>query len=362
VFTPIGIDNIRNFDKKSNLLTSTNALGHSIAYSDYNSFGNPASQIDINGIKTKFKYNEVGRLIESKELSNGKKVNKFKYNGMGQVVETQSSATGKTTYQYDDAYRKVGMTNALGDSVNFTLNAAGNITNKTISEDNNPWTFSECEISSERPECSQGKTELMETLYPSTIGKTFDALSRVTSVSRGGENISSYQYDANNNIVKAIDGNGSATTYVYAALNRKLSETDANGQTTRYQYNNQNLITVLTDGRGNHTTYDYNDFGELTQKFSPDSGASTFIYNEAGQKVSATRADGTELTFGYDVLNRLTTTSNQGNVLHQYTYDNCKNGQGRLCYVTDSSGTTVYKYHKTGQLKKKKVEVARARS
>jgi len=357
-FTPRGLGNVKTFDSKGNLLTNTNALGHSITYSDYDSFGNPARQTDINGIKTKFKYDEMGRLIESKELSNGKKVNKFKYNAMGQVVETQSSATGKTTYQYDDAYHKVGMTNALGDSVNFTLNAAGNITNKIISDDNSPWTFSNCVITSERSECSQGKAELMETLYPSTIGKTFDALSRVTSVSRGGEDISSYQYDTNNNIVKAIDGNGSATTYVYDSLNRKISETDANGQTTRYQYNNQNLITVLTDVRGNQTTYTYNDFGELTQKLSPDSGASTFIYNEAGQKVSATRADGTKLTFGYDVLNRLTTTSNQGSVLLQYTYDNCKNGQGRLCSVTDASGTTVYKYHKTGKLKKKKVAIS----
>jgi RHS repeat-associated protein len=357
-FTPLGLGNIKTFDSKGNLLTSTNALGHSITYADYDSLGNPGSQTDINGIKTKFEYDEIGRLIESKELSNGKKITKFKYNAMGQVVEVESSATGKTTYQYDDAYRKVGLTNAFGDSVNFTLNAAGNITNKIISEDINPWTFSECAISSERPECSQGKAQLMETLYPSTIGKTFDALSRVTAVSRGGENISSYQYDANNNIVKAIDGNGSATTHVYDSLNRKVSETDANGKTTRYQYNNQNLITVLTDVRGNQTTYTYNDFGELIQKLSPDSGVSSFIYDEAGQKTSATRADGTELTFGYDVLNRLITTSNEGNILLQYIYDNCKNGQGRLCSVIDSSGTTAYKYHKTGQLKKKKVVIS----
>lgn len=357
-YTPLGLGNISTFDLKGNLLTTTNALGHSIKYSDYDLFGNPASKIDINSIKTKFKYDEMGRLTESKELSKGKKVNKFKYNAMGQMVEAQSSATGKTTYQYDNAYRKVAMTNALGDSVDFTLNAAGNITNKIISEDNNPWTFSDCEISNERPECSQGEIELMETLYPSTIGKAFDAMGRVTSVSRGGESISSYRYDANNNIVKAIDGNGSAITFVYDELNRKISKTDADGQTTQYQYNNQNLITTLIDARGNQTSYIYNDFGELTQKISSDSGLSTFSYNDAGKKVSAIRADGTELVFSYDMLNRLITTSNQGSVLHQYTYDDCKNGQGRLCSLIDSSGTTTYSYHKTGQLKKKTVTLS----
>jgi len=340
------------------LLTTTNALGHSITYSDYGTSGKPKTKIDINGVKTKFKYNEMGRIIETKELSNGTKINKFKYNAMGQIVETHSSSTGKTIYQYDNAYRKIGVTNALGDSVNFTLNAAGNITNKIISEDNKPWTFSDCEITTDRPECLQGETELMETLHPSIIGKTFDALSRVIAVSRGGEKISAYRYDTNNNIVKTTDGNGATSTFVYDVLNRKVSETDANNQTTRYQYNNQNLLTVLTDVRGNQTTYSYNDFGELIQKFSPDSGLSSFTYNEAGQKISAIRADGTELTFSYDILNRLITTSNKESILLQFTYDSCKNGQGRLCSLTDTSGTTTYSYHKTGKLNKKKIKVS----
>ncbi|XQW84210.1 hypothetical protein ACOYR1_13860 [Thalassotalea piscium] len=71
-----------------------------------------------------------------------------------------------------------------------------------------------------------------------------------------------------------------------------------------------------------------------------------------------TRADATTLNFSYDALNRILSSSSQGEVLHKYTYDDCKNGIGRLCSVTDLSGTTEYKYHKTGQLDKKEVTIS----
>ncbi len=348
---------LKAYDRNGNLLSITNALGHTITFGDYDAFDNPGYQRDINGIKTKFKYDNVGRLVESKEQSDPKTVTRFVYNAMGQLIEKEDERSGKTTFAYDEAYRKIGTTNALGDSLNVTLDAAGNITQKIISEDHNPWQFSDCEVENTRPDCNSGEKRLTEALYSAKIEKAFDALSRVTSVSRGGEQLSHYHYDANNNLVEATDGNGNLTSYEYDALNRKVSETSPDNQTTYYQYDSLNQITAVTDARGNQTRYRYNDFGDLIQIDSPDSGVSVFTYNEAGQKTSLTRADGTLLTYHYDALNRLLTTSVEGKVIYHYSYDDCKNGVGRLCAVTDLSGKTEYTYHKTGQLDKKTVTI-----
>jgi RHS repeat-associated protein len=51
-------------------------------------------------------------------------------------------------------------------------------------------------------------------------------------------------------------------------------------------------------------------------------------------------------------LNRLTLINFPSDVDTAYTYDTCVNGKGRLCAMTDASGTTTYEYTPKGQVKK----------
>ena len=60
-------------------------------------------------------------------------------------------------------------------------------------------------------------------------------------------------------------------------------------------------------------------------------------------------------TYSYDVLNRVNTisypavASDPANTV-TYTYDSCSNGKGRLCSITDKTGTTAYSYDLHGRL------------
>jgi len=68
--------------------------------------------------------------------------------------------------------------------------------------------------------------------------------------------------------------------------------------------------------------------------------------------ISKTDAKGVTISYQYDALNRLTKIDFPSDTDIVYAYDSCVNGKGRLCSMTDASGTTVYEYFAKGQIKK----------
>src|SRR6266540_2434188 len=113
---------------------------------------------------------------------------------------------------------------------------------------------------------------------------------------------------------------------------------------------NSNLATVK-DANNNTTTYKMDDKGRVYQVISPDTGTTTYVYDPAGNMISKTDAKPVSISYVYDALNRLTNISADTGIV--YTYDTCVNGKGRLCNMTDASGTTAYEYTPKGQVKKK---------
>ncbi len=96
--------------------------------------------------------------------------------------------------------------------------------------------------------------------------------------------------------------------------------------------------------------YKIDDKGRVYQVISPDTGTTTYGYDPAGNMTSKTDAKGVTISYVYDALNRLTNISADNGIA--YSYDTCLNGKGRLCNMTDASGTTAYEYTAKGQIKK----------
>ena len=121
---------------------------------------------------------------------------------------------------------------------------------------------------------------------------------------------------------------------------------------TSYEYNaNQNLTKVI-NANNNATVYKYDDKGRVYQTISPDTGTTTYSYDPADNMVSKTDAKGGTISYVYDALNRLTKIDFPTDTDIVYAYDSCVNGKGRLCSMTDASGTTAYEYTPRGQVKK----------
>ncbi|MFX5697205.1 RHS repeat domain-containing protein, partial [Acinetobacter baumannii] len=82
------------------------------------------------------------------------------------------------------------------------------------------------------------------------------------------------------------------------------------------------------------TLYDFDGLGNLLAQDSPDSGTTTLAYSPAGLLLASTRGDGINTSYQYDGQGRLLQASAAGQV-QTYRYDNCMNGKGRLCSVTE---------------------------
>jgi RHS repeat-associated protein len=101
----------------------------------------------------------------------------------------------------------------------------------------------------------------------------------------------------------------------------------------------------------------------MTSLNSPDRGSWTFTVDAYGRKASSTDPRGVIETRSYDLLDRLTSTTfsdasissppaslTSGPITESFTYDSCSNGAGKLCEVSDSSGTTAFSYDALGRM------------
>jgi len=116
--------------------------------------------------------------------------------------------------------------------------------------------------------------------------------------------------------------------------------------------NSNNNLTSVKDTNNNTTTYKMDDRSRVFQVISPDTGTTTYSYDAAGNLTSKTDAKGVTIFYVYDALNRLTKIDFPTDTDIVYSYDTCVNGKGRLCSMTDASGSTVYEYTAKAQVKK----------
>jgi YD repeat-containing protein len=104
----------------------------------------------------------------------------------------------------------------------------------------------------------------------------------------------------------------------------------------------------INDGNSNTTSYNFDDMGRVYQGTSPDTGATTYGFDATGNLTSKTDAKNITIVYQYDAANRLTKIDYPSDTDITFSYDNCQNGKGRLCSVSDQSGTTAYEYTPKG--------------
>jgi RHS repeat-associated protein len=179
--------------------------------------------------------------------------------------------------------------------------------------------------------------------YPAPLGSfhfTWDSLGRLTSIT---------------------DGKNQTTTYSYSSLDRLEKITYNDGSTIDYAYDKDGNLLSETDGT-QVTSYAYDGAGRMITETKP--GGSTIQYaHDAGGRLTSITENGQQTTYGYDASDRLTsvqepgvpaaigisypdqthsTIAYPGGASVAYTYDN----SGRVTSVADknAAGTTVASY------------------
>lgn len=328
------------------LKSITDALGHVTTYAAYDGAGRVTRLIDANGVTTDLTYTPRGWLASR---SVGGATTALTYTPYGAVASITDPDNVTTTFIYDAAHRLTDVTDALGNRIHYTLDAAGNKT---------------------------GEQTLASTgAVMRSLSHSYNALGQLTAVVDGLNHTvfnASYSdsYDGNGNLVHSADAQGIQHHWGFDALNRLVStidnyngtDTATKNTTSALAYDALDRLEGVTDPDGLDTIYDHDGLGNRTSAASPDTGTSSDTYDAAGNRLIHTDAKGVFSTSTYDALNRVAGVSYVDSTLNVgYHYDEpdtatgCSSSYpaGRLTRVVEYAVSTVYCYDARGNITRK---------
>ncbi|WP_143494865.1 MULTISPECIES: RHS repeat-associated core domain-containing protein [unclassified Pseudomonas] len=313
------------YDQDDNLVGVNNALGQSVKFSDFDSQGRAQEITDSNGVATSFKFTVKG-LLESVVVDGGETL--FAYNSVGDVTRITDPNGGFLQYTYDESRRVIGVSNAMGESQTYVLDAMGNRILVQVKDSNG--------------------TILRQQQ------RTYDELGRILTLVGAAGQITRFSYDLNGQQNQKINALNNSSSSAFDALGRIYRITDANGGVTELKYDAGDNVSKVIDARGVTTQYSYDEQDRVLQIKSPDAGTSNFSYDEAGNLKQKVDALGQITNYKYDALNRLASISYPEAPMLDvvYGYDQTSNsnkGVGRLTSIKDASGVVSYAYDEKGQ-------------
>lgn len=342
----------RCYFRKGDLATVTNALSQAMAIAEYDDAGRTISLNDTNGIKSEFEYDVRGRITARKlrgaddAVETDDQITRIEYWPSGMVKKVTQPDSTFTAHTYDGAYRLTGIADNAGNSITYTLNAAGD---------------------RKKEDTKDSSGVLMRTL-----SRTYNTLGQLETVQTKHPNaailtpvITSFTYDFSGNPDQITDGLTRIADSNYdplGRLSRSLQDMAGIAAETKYSYDVLDNLIKVNDPKWLDTNYTYNGFSELLLLSSPDTGNTTYTYDSVGNLKTLKDARNKTAAYAYDALNRLKSVAYPTASLNiAYAYDTaqaaCLTGEtftaGRLTKILDGSGSTVYCYDRFGNLVRK---------
>ena len=319
VTDPRGIVERTTFNSQGYMLTETRALGRPeqqvTTYTRQTGTNLVQSMTDALNRQTTFTYDTKGNVTSTTRLAGTPQAvttsltweapSPTTFNRLTSVTSPLGPST-TTTWTYDDANRRITVTDPLGHQTVVTHSPVG---------------------------------------QPATVA---NALQQTTT----------FEYDAQGNLAALVDPLGNRTTRIYDAAGRLTQQTDPGGRTTGFAYDllnqlraigdpgggstrfsydpNGNLLSV-TDARGNATSYGHNNMDRVTTRTDPLTRSETYGYDNNGNPTSVTDRKSQATSTAYDGLNRPTLVTYQDTSTTSYTWD----AGNRLTQIVDSVGGTI---------------------
>jgi RHS repeat-associated protein len=276
------------YNNQGLLIGNTNAYGtEKLIYYDIED--RPIHITDANQVTVTNSYDLLGRLNTRLYPDGG--MEEFGYSPRGLVAYTnQLNLTN--FYGYDAASRKTAETNANGEILRYTNNAAGDLLSLT-----------------------DGKNQT--TLW------NYDTYGRVTSkLDQTGTEVLSYNYNADSRLTNRWSAAKGNTTYTYDPVGNLTYTYNPTGPTVYYQYDPLNRLTNMVDEVGT-TAFAYTSGGELyteTGPFASDTVTNTY-WNRMRLGLGLQQPTGAWTNgFAYDAAKRLVAVGSPAGDFYYY-YD-----------------------------------------
>ena len=333
----------RTFDSNGNILSSTDALGHTTSYT-YDSAGNMTSvsvPIDANTTATTtYSYNNFSEVLTTTDPLGNTTTNSYDANG-NLLSVTSPAPDGNTPpsvsqFAYDSKGELITITDPLGHRTAMTYAPAGLVSTITDPQQ---------KVTSYQYDLHGNRTAVIDALQNQTTF-AYDTGDRLVSITYSDQTSVSFTYDSRGRRTSVTDQNSKTATYAYDDADRLVSVTDAAGHLTQYSYDAENKLLSITDGAGNVTSFAYDAYGRVTQTNFPSSVSEFYAYDVIGNRISKTDRKGQTISYVYDALNRITHKGYPDSSGADYVYDLV----GKLKQVSDPTGTYGFAYDNMGRL------------
>ena len=312
---PLLMGKMYSYDENGiNVISTTNELGQTTSYSDYNKYGKPSYSNDHKGRLTSYVYDGWGNLISSTAPDGTTSSYSSAWGGAGAYTVT-TSVTGqpKKITHYDAAGRQVRSGNQRYNNTWIYTDVVYDITGqiKKVSV----------------PFKSNGSATLWD-VYE------YDDYLRPISYIQASGNVTTWVYDGRKTTESK---NGIWSTKTLDAKGRVIQVRDSGG-TISYSLQADGQPTEVTVSGGKPTTFEYNIYGLRSKIIDASAGTQTETIrylHDRSSTITHTNPNGTIITHA-DRYGRTTKVERLGEYTTEYTY----NQDGLLVSEISSNGTS----------------------
>ena len=206
---------------------------------------------------------------------------------------------GMIRYRYDEAGRLSRKTFQNGMETSYLYNASGYLAELAHRDREgilDRYTY-RYDLTGNKTAIGKQRRGLPE--ESGTYAYGYDALGRLSSVSKDGQSLRTYEYDAFGNRSLLREG-GRETSYVYNALNQLLSRADAVDEET-YTYDRRGNLSLITENGALKNSYTYGAINRLEQAENGNGEAVSYTYNGLGHRVGKRIGPETKIQYTIDL-------------------------------------------------------------
>lgn len=292
IIAPAGHETINEYNSLNQLIRSTSPDTGTTTFS-YDAVGNQEIRTDGNGIRTKFRYDKLNRLITVDYADNGNAEITYQYdtecinnaNTLDRLCKVIDQ-TGSNQFQYDKRGRVI-------------LQKKGIFANPDFGIDEN---------------------RLYEITY------TYNRINDMTSLTIQDQPSITYQYNKLNQLKKVQVGDDEIARYTYNPSG-PVNIMNLGGQEVQYTYTSRDFIESINHGidvTNNEIfaqSYTYDDVGNI-KSLSTSTGSAVFSYDNLDRLTQVNDANlyGIDLDWEYDSLGNRKKLFQDGSLKKEYTY------------------------------------------
>ncbi|MFH2112437.1 MAG: RHS repeat-associated core domain-containing protein [Candidatus Bathyarchaeota archaeon] len=308
------------YDEVGNLVKITDSLSRETSYT-YDQLNRLTQIQHSDSLTEEMAYDKVSNLIRKTDREGSDTY--YTYDGLDRLVNASSIGVD-VLYSYDEMSRRIG-SSYNGTSMAWSYDARNRLLEERYNIAGSIYTVGYS---------YDGVGNIIGIVYPdsSSVSMTYDALNRLRNV----VGIASVRHTQSDKVSLVTYGNGVTATYTYDSRDRPVCIETKRGSTVllrlAYTYDKTGSVKTISDGASTET-YGYDLLDRLTSSSGPWGGLS-YTYDSVGNRLSLNRG-GSVTSYTYDNMNRISSGTGMA-----FTWD----GNGNLATWDDGSNDWAYRY------------------